>query len=164
MSALHILVTFRRETVHWLTLTSSGILFLGLQLACAISSQGIRHPPHILDMACFRILTSGVLLPAPFRKVVGYVWRKNNVRSRRRLVGFVERGRRGGTERIDVGYREGMCWTGASSFFAQQCDAPGVCLSPRAQEKLGMLGEIEREREKKKKNLQRPDRFSLHNR
>lgn len=91
-------------------------------------------------MARFRILISGVLLPAPFRKVVGYVWRKNNVRSRRRLVGFVERGSRGGTERIDVGYREGMCWTGAGSLFAQQRYAPGVCLSSRAQEKLGMLG------------------------
>lgn len=144
-----LLVTFRHEVVHWLTLTSTGIFCLGLQLACAISSRGIRHSSHILNMACFCILISGVLLSAPFRKVGGYVWRKNNVRSRHRLVGFVERSSRGGTERIDAGYCESMCWTGASSVFAQQRYAYGVCLSPGTQEKFGTLG-----------ILQRPDRFS----
>lgn len=141
------LVTFRtffvihHEMFHWLTVTSLclGILCLGLQSAGALSSHGIQYPPHVVDMACFRILISGVLLPAPFRPTVGYVRRENNVRAGHRLAGPVERGSWSGPERVDVGCGKSVRGPGASSFLAQQCYADGVCVSARPEEKPGMF-------------------------
>lgn len=126
---------------HWLTVTSLclGILCLGLQPAGTLSSHGIQYPPHVVDLACFRILISGVLLPAPFRPAVGYVRRENNVRAGHRLAGPVERGSWSGPERVDVGCGKSLRGPGASSVLAQQRYADGVCVSTRPEEKPGMF-------------------------